>query len=147
VAKRIEALIAPNLASLEPGRHCDGDGLYFNVGEDGRGRSWLFRYSRNGQSHWMGLGPFPDISLAAARKQAKRCRLQLLDGNDPLEARQTERVLKSIESQKRKVFRVCAEDYIKLKAEDAKRPTEFKTKTLNVLSIYAFRFWETSPFN
>jgi hypothetical protein len=51
------------------GTHGDGGGLYLAVkqGATGLTRSWLFRYSVGGRSHWIGLGAYPDISLQRAR--------------------------------------------------------------------------------
>ena len=39
----------------KPGRHADGGGLYLNVSPT-LCKTWLFRYKRQGKSHWMALG-------------------------------------------------------------------------------------------
>jgi len=39
----------------QAGRHADGAGLYLQVGPSGN-KSWLFRYTRFGQHHYVGLG-------------------------------------------------------------------------------------------
>ena len=64
------------------GTHGDGGGLYLAVKRRTAGltRSWLFRYSVGGRSHWTGLGAYPDISLQRARQKAQECRRQLCDG-------------------------------------------------------------------
>ena len=71
-----------------PGRYAVGDGAYFQVtGENGR--SWIFRYETAGangkrKGHWVGLGPYPLVSLQRARQKAREMRLMRLDGVDPL---------------------------------------------------------------
>jgi integrase len=68
------------------GRHCDGSGLWLQVGPTG-GKSWLLRYQRHGRAHWMGLGSADLVGLAEARERARLERVRLLDGIDPLQAR------------------------------------------------------------
>lgn len=47
----------------------DGGGLYLRVTEAGAKR-WVFRYQADGRRHDMGLGSYPEISLAEARQRA-----------------------------------------------------------------------------
>ena len=47
----------------------DGGGLYLRVSATGA-KSWVFRFQLDGKRRDMGLGPFPDISLAEARGKA-----------------------------------------------------------------------------
>jgi integrase len=70
------------------GRYGDGDGLWLQV-RDARHRSWLFRYASDGRQRQMGLGPFPDVSLAEAREAARECRSAVRKGVDPIEDRRT----------------------------------------------------------
>src|SRR6478672_1714599 len=74
--------------SASPGTHGDGNGLYLVVRQGAAvvNRSWLFRYSAAGSSHWTGLGGYPDISLQRARQKAQECRQQLYDGGRPAQA-------------------------------------------------------------
>jgi hypothetical protein len=67
-----------------PGYHGDGGGLYLQVGAAGT-KSWMFRFTLNGRSREMGLGPLHTISLEKAREKAQACRELLLDGVDPIE--------------------------------------------------------------
>ncbi len=61
----------------------DGAGLYLNITENGS-RSWLYRYMLLSKAHWMGLGSYPDLSLAGAREQAAEARKLTRQGIDPL---------------------------------------------------------------
>src|SRR5215470_7994965 len=69
-----------------PGRYGDGGGLWLQV-RDAQHRSWLFRYTSLGKQRQMGLGPFPDVSLADARESASQCRAAVRLGTDPIEQR------------------------------------------------------------
>jgi hypothetical protein len=89
--------------SISAGTHGDGSGLYLVVrqGATGLNRSWLFRYSVAGSSHWTGLGGYPDISLQRARQKAQECRQQLYEGIDPLERKRQQRAALSQQHTKR----------------------------------------------
>jgi len=47
----------------------DGGGLYLRVAAAGS-RSWVFRFQLAGKRRDMGLGSYPEISLAEARSRA-----------------------------------------------------------------------------
>ena len=79
------ALSARKVATAPAGRHSDGKGLMLLVKNSGA-RSWVFRYQLNGRRRDMGLGPYPEVSLATAREKVVALRRQLLDGEDPLNA-------------------------------------------------------------
>ena len=107
----------------EIGYHLDGLNLYLRV-QAGGAKSWSFRYMLNGREHWMGLGAAHTVMLAEAREQARQCRLLLLKGVDPLEAKQAQRVADkqaltaaAEELKNRKTFDECAAAFI-----DYKRP-------------------------
>src|SRR5215212_3979598 len=71
------------------GRHMDGTvrGLSLLVKPTG-GRSWVLRYQHQGARHDMGLGPYPEVSLAEARKTALEHRRALkVEKADSLAAR------------------------------------------------------------
>jgi integrase len=99
-----------------PGRYADGGGLYLQVSPSAT-KSWLFRYTRAGVAREMGLGAVHTIDLVEARKRAATCRIQLLDGVDPIAARDAARAHGQIAAGRAKTFTQCAEAYI-----DAHRP-------------------------
>ena len=88
MAGKLTALKIKALTS--PGRYGDGGGLWLQV-RDAEHRSWLFRYTRHARAREMGLGPFPDVSLAEARQHAGEKRALLRAGVDPIEQRQAEK--------------------------------------------------------
>ena len=67
----------------KPGRHSDGGGLYLNVSQTGS-KSWLFMWVRAGKRREMGQGPYPAVSLKAAREKAADCRRIVAEGRDPI---------------------------------------------------------------
>src|SRR6516165_2832729 len=75
----------------DAGLLADGGNLYLQVTRgDGNyvRRSWLFRYELGGRRREMGLGALHTRGLKEAREEAKRLRLLLLDGVDPIDNRQ-----------------------------------------------------------
>lgn len=96
----------------EPGRYADGGGLYLQVGPTGS-KSWLFRYTRRGKAHEMGLGAANVLSLAEAREAAASVRQILAAGIDPLEEREAERKRQKAEASSGITFTECASAFIK----------------------------------
>ena len=85
------------------GKYADGGGLYLQVGDDGRAKSWIFRYG----ARQMGLGALHTIGLAEARERARKCREQRNDGIDPIDARKTEREAQRLKAEKQVTFETC----------------------------------------
>lgn len=71
------------------GKYCDGAGLWLVVRDDG-GAQWMLRVTVHKRRREMGLGGYPEISLAAARDLADRWRAMAKLGRDPVKERQTE---------------------------------------------------------
>jgi len=84
-------LSAAAVAKLKkPGRYAVGDNLYLQI-STWHTKAWVFRYTLNGTPRHMGMGPCDLITLAEARAKARDARRLLLDGIDPLEAKQSAR--------------------------------------------------------
>lgn len=62
------------------------DGLMLQITPTGA-KSWLLRYKAADRRRHLGLGPYPDVTLAAARERAREAREQLWQGIDPIEQR------------------------------------------------------------
>jgi integrase len=89
----------------------DGGGLYLRVSATGA-KSWVFRFQLDGKRRDMGLGPFPDISLAEARLKASVHRKQRHEGIDPLDAKAAQRQAQRLSVAKGRTFRECAVEFI-----------------------------------
>ena len=70
----------------KPGRHGDGDGLYLNIAPGGS-KSWVQRITIEGRRRDIGLGGYPAVSLAQARRRAADNRAAVADGRDILSER------------------------------------------------------------
>ena len=75
-ATRVKAL-------RDPGRYSDGDGLHLFISRAG-GKSWVQRITIDGRRRDIGLGGYPNVSLAQARKRAADNRAAIADGKDPV---------------------------------------------------------------
>jgi integrase len=84
-----DRLTAGFLKSPPVGKHCDGAGLWLVVREDG-GAQWVLRVTVHGRRREMGLGGYPALGLAAARKLAGRWRDVAAAGRDPIKEREAE---------------------------------------------------------
>ena len=88
----------------------DGGGLYLRVSATGA-KSWVFRFQLDGKRRDMGLGPYPDVSLAAARGKATEHRKLRHDGIDPLDAKGAQRQAQRLAVAKGRTFRECAAEF------------------------------------
>lgn len=73
-------------ALSKPGLHGDGGTLYLHVSAGGS-RSWIQRIVFRRRRHDLGLGAFPAVPLAEARRRAAANRLLVAAGGDPLKGR------------------------------------------------------------
>jgi integrase len=107
-------LKAVDLPRLPAGYHHDGGGLYLDVraGDRGGSRVWVFRYTRQGKAHTMGLGPLHTISLREAREKAREARKLLLEGVDPIAAKEAHRAAQRVSAATAITFQQAAEAYI-----------------------------------
>ncbi|EPO9974534.1 TPA: tyrosine-type recombinase/integrase [Pseudomonas aeruginosa] len=123
----------------KPGTYEDGEGLRLVVKESGR-KSWLLRFQLSGRRREMGLGSYPQVSLKEARLEASSKRRQLIDGIDPLAARDAERaaqheVLRA-EAGKKLTFEALAKDYCETHGKDWS--DKWRKGWLRKLELYAF---------
>jgi len=96
----------------EPGYHHDGGGLYLQL-THGAGKSWVLRYAIGGKRREMGLGPYPAVSLAAARKLASDARSLAKAGQDPIAARNAERARQRVEEARGITFDKAVEQFLR----------------------------------
>ena len=75
-------LTARAVAHAPPGKHSDGLGLSLVVKKSGH-RSWVARFSIDGKQKDVGLGGYPKVSLADARRRHAELRAEVLDGDNP----------------------------------------------------------------
>lgn len=98
-------------AKRQPGLYADGGGLYLQV-SPGVTKSWLFRFQIDRKPGYMGLGPVHTVSLAEAREKALHARKLVVEGIDPVKARDAHRARLALDSARSISFRECAEAYV-----------------------------------
>jgi integrase len=134
----MKKLTAIQIAKIKkPGRYSVGDGAYLQItGQNGR--SWIFRYERDGRARHIGLGSCRYISLAEAREKAHAMRRSLiLDGLDPFEAKRRAARERLLASATAKTFREVALDYIAAH-EDSWRGDHSRKQWTSSLEKYVF---------
>src|SRR5580700_2314675 len=92
-------------ATGRPVMLADGKGLYLRVAPSGS-RSWIYRYQVGDRQHDLGLGPYPEITLADARERALTQRRLRLAGDDPLSVKRSQRAAAVM------TFADCARQYL-----------------------------------
>ena len=131
--KRIEKLISP-------GRYRDERGLYLEV-RTPTNRSWVLRYERRGKERWFGLGPVADVPLDLAREEARKARLLLKQGIDPIDDRaqrkQAIAAQEIAEAAKAITFEAAAQMYFDFHQQKWRNP-KHKAQFLSTLRDYAF---------
>lgn len=123
MGKRAKELSALAVAALSaPGMYAVGgvDGLQLQVLPSGA-KTWTLRAMIGGRRRTAGLGGYPQVSLADARKAAKAMRQQIRDGLDPIAKRQAAR-LALREQAAALTFDQCAARYIQAKAPEWRNP-------------------------
>lgn len=75
------ALTQMKVKNLGPGKHFDGQGLMLVKQRKETGK-WILRLVINGKRREMGLGRWPDVSIAEARDLAIDARRSVRDGHD-----------------------------------------------------------------
>ena len=108
--EKLKALVVERL-SKRPGLHSDGGGLCLRVTST-TSASWVFRYMMDRKAHEMGLGKYPDVSLARAREKAAEARSLKADGHDPIMVRNAAKLAKRLEIEKAVTFNQCAAAFI-----------------------------------
>lgn len=128
------------------GRYAVGgvDGLHLYI--VGGSRAWVLRASvgtlidasgnRKPRRRDIGLGGFPEVSLAEARDRARALRLKLRDGIDPVEERRQMRAQARLDAARTMTFDACAKAYIEANKDGWKNPKHAQQWT-NTLTTYA----------
>jgi integrase len=126
--------------------HPDGKvaGLFFITQPSGA-TSWALRYRVEGASRKLTLGPFPTLSLKAARRKAEEERGNIARGEDPAAAKQTSRAAAKAEREREtdlieKVVEKFIERYAKAKTRDW-------SETKRLLEKNALPKWKGRPLS
>lgn len=120
----------------EPKRYSDGGNLYLVVSDAGS-KSWSFMFTRLGERRELGLGGYPDLSLAEARQKAIEYRKLLSQGLDPYEQKRAEARERERQARLKRTFEWCAREYIRHRQVEWKNPKHI-AQWSSTLERYAF---------
>ncbi|MBA2660089.1 MAG: integrase arm-type DNA-binding domain-containing protein [Nitrosospira sp.] len=124
----------------KPGVHRIGAGLYIRV-TDGGSKHWIHRFTLSGKAHWMGLGPYPEITLQEAQEGATAARKKRHAGVNPITARVAENA-----KAKNLTFQECADQYIASHRSGWKNPKHIDQWT-NTIATYCGPIMGSLPVN
>lgn len=120
----------------EPGLHAVGGvaGLCLQVEPTG-GRSWVLRAMIGGKRREMGLGGFPDVKLADARRLAREAREAISKGRDPVEDRRAAKASLLAEAGRLLTFEQACQDYLAAHEKTWKHPAHARAWTYTLLEL------------
>ncbi|MGH1457214.1 MAG: tyrosine-type recombinase/integrase [Alphaproteobacteria bacterium] len=136
IAKELKPLAVAKLN--KPGMHFVGGvtGLALRISSTGS-RSWILRATVGNKRRDMGLGRYPEISLAKAKELTVEQRLKIRDGIDPILARQNAQAALKAEQASFISFEEAAQQYINAHRagwKNAKHASQWS----NTLKAYAY---------
>lgn len=122
IAKELSAIEVKRI--IKPGWHAVGgvSGLLLQVKEPGASgvssRSWILRLQVAGQRQPIGLGSYPQVTLAEAREIARKLSLEAKGGVNLLARKRAQNSALIAAAAKNKTFKDCAEAYMTAHASD-----------------------------
>lgn len=133
-SNELTALKVKNLK--DAGTYSDGNGLYIKVTPNGS-KSWILRYTMDGKPAMMGLGAYPEVSLAEARDRAAENKKKARAGINPVEEKKIKAAsIKAEQSKDVMTFDKCAAKYIEAFAPEW-RNAKHADQWRNTLATYA----------
>lgn len=115
-AKELKALQVKKLSAS--GRHAVGGvtKLYLNITDTGV-KSWILRATVGLNRRHIGLGSYPELSLADARDQALEMKRKIREGIDPVEERKEQRAAIAVKEKQLITFEEAFQRYFTEKIE------------------------------
>ncbi|WP_374292899.1 tyrosine-type recombinase/integrase [Paenirhodobacter enshiensis] len=140
IAKELSALDVKRLSHPGRGRNVvypvgGVSGLALQITPNG-GRSWLLRVRVGGKRREIGLGGYPDVTLAQARDRARETKDKIRNGIDPVEERKAVRASLTAARRRGMTFAEAVERYLAAKL-DAFRNAKHRQQWENTLKQYA----------
>lgn len=142
IAKELSALEVKRLNT--PGWHAVGGvaGLLLQIRSPAQPgasmpRSWILRLMVGGQRQLIGLGSYPQVSLATARDQARVLASEAKAGVNLLARKRAQRSALIAEAAKNKTFQECADAYMDAHASDYTNDKHRK-QWASTLDTYAY---------
>lgn len=139
IAKELTAIEVKRLNTN--GTHFIGGvaGLILQVSNDGKAKSWLLRTRVGGKRQHIGLGPYPQTSLAEAKVAAKIHLTSVKSGANPLAEKKSVKSRLIANLANSKTFKECAEAYMDAKSGEYSNDKHRK-QWASTLKTYAYPF-------
>jgi integrase len=139
-AKELTALDVKRIAHPGRGRNAmfavgGVSGLMIQVAPTGS-KSWILRATVGTKRRDIGLGGYPDVTLAAARERAREARDMIRQGIDPVEQRKAVRAALAAQQRRGLTFREAVDRYCAAKLGEL-RNTKHKAQWRSTLDAYA----------
>ncbi len=141
MAEKMTALFVKHIK--RPGKYADGGNLVLRVRPAKRktamhqlSKYWFFRYMRFGKESWMGLGTYPEVTLAEARDLATEGRRKLRQGIDPLAEKRARQITARKARENMLTFAECATRYVDSQAPGWSNPKHVE-QWRNTLTTFA----------
>jgi len=100
------------------------------------GKSWLLRTTVGDKRREIGLGPYPENGVAAARDRAREAKEKIRAGVDPVEERKAARAALAAAQQRGMTFASAVDRYLTAKLSEFKNP-KHRQQWKNTLGTYA----------
>ncbi|WP_423207985.1 DUF4102 domain-containing protein [Paracoccus yeei] len=140
IAKELSALDVKRLQHPGRGRNATFNvggvaGLVLQITPNG-GRTWLLRVKVGDRRREIGLGGYPEVTLAMARDRAREAKDKIRNGIDPVEERKAAKAALSAAQRRGLTFADAVDRYLDAKL-DAFRNPKHRQQWRNTLATYA----------
>ena len=139
VAKELTAIEVKRLTANGPNFVGGVAGLILQISNDGDAKSWLLRVRVGGKRQHIGIGPYPQVTLAEARHAAKAHLTNIRSGGNPLKEKRDSRNKLLASQASSKTFKECAEAYMTAKNGEFTNDKHRK-QWASTLEMYAYPF-------
>lgn len=123
--KRLSFRVDPDTGEAIEARYPVGgvSGLLLRITATGS-KQWILRTKVGNRRPDMGLGPYPEISLAQARDKAREIKEKIRAGIDPLEEKRALKRALLAEQISTLTFSAAMDEYIKMKEKEFRNPRQ-----------------------
>lgn len=115
-------------------RYADGGGMYLRV--KAAGKYWRLDYRIDGRAKTVGLGVYPEVSLAEARHRRDKARKELAHGVDPSVAKRQEKAARA--NSAATTFEVVSRDWLSKTANRRAAVTQAKVTIWLEKDVFPF---------
>ena len=137
IAKELTAIEVKRLTTNGPNFVGGVAGLILQISNDGDAKSWLLRARVGGKRQHIGLGPYPQVTLAEARLAAKSHLANIRSGGNPLKEKRDSRNKLLASQASSKTFKECAAAYMAAKTGEFTNDKHRK-QWASTLEMYAY---------